>query len=58
VFEKTLEFKNAIFLLWQVTIFVLQQILPKAQVWAITKTITSTLNHVVSACVMNQSKGH
>jgi hypothetical protein len=32
--------------------------MPKAQVQAIAKAITSTLNHVVSACVMNQSRGH
>ncbi len=32
--------------------------MPKAQVRAIAKAITSTLNHVVYACVMNQSRGH
>ncbi len=36
----------------------LQQQVPKAQVWAIAKAITSCLNFVVSACVMNQSKWH
>jgi hypothetical protein len=37
---------------------VLQQKIPKAQVWALTKLIISCLNHVVLACVMNQSRGH
>jgi hypothetical protein len=27
-------------------------------VWAIVENIITYLNHVVSACVMNQSKGH
>ncbi len=26
--------------------------------WAIVQVVTSYLNHVVSACVMNQSRGH
>jgi hypothetical protein len=45
-------------LLWQKKSIVLQQRLPKAQVWAIDEVITSTLNPVVLACVMNYSKGH
>jgi len=36
----------------------LQQRVPKAQVWVVAKVVTSCLNLVVSACVMNQSKGH
>jgi hypothetical protein len=31
---------------------------PKAQVWVLIKAIISFLNHVVLACVMNQSRGH
>jgi len=27
-------------------------------VWAIAKAITSTLNHVISTCVMNHNRGH
>ncbi len=59
MFEKTLEFMNAIFLCYGMQKFVvLHQIIPKAQVWAIAEAITSTLNHVVLACVMIQRKGH
>jgi hypothetical protein len=36
----------------------LQQKIFKAQVWAISTTITHSLNFVVMACVLNQSKGH
>jgi hypothetical protein len=36
----------------------LQQKMSKAQVWAIVKVITSCLNSIVSACVMNQSRSH
>ncbi len=37
---------------------ILQQWVPKAQVWAIAKAIISYLNFVVSACVMNRSRGN
>lgn len=36
----------------------LQQRMPKAQVWAVTKVVTSCLNYIVSTCVMNHSRGH
>jgi hypothetical protein len=36
------------------TSMVLQQRVLKAQVWVITETITSILNHVILVCVMNQ----
>jgi len=35
----------------------LQQI-PKAQMWTIVETVITSLNPVVIACVLNQSKGH
>jgi hypothetical protein len=56
MFEKTLEFKQAIITCYkgQKTI-VLQQKVVKAQVWVVAKVITSTLNHVVTTCVINQS---
>ncbi len=31
---------------------------PKVEVWAIIEALTSVLNHVVIAFVMNQSQGH
>jgi len=31
---------------------------PKAQIWVLIKAIIYFLNHVVLACVMNQSRGH
>ncbi len=37
---------------------VLQQRVPKIQVWIVVKVTTSCLNFVVSTCVMNESKGH
>jgi hypothetical protein len=37
---------------------ILQQKIPKAQVWVLTKVIISCLNHVVLTYVMNQSRGH
>jgi hypothetical protein len=59
MFEETFEFKNSIILCYGKQKFVvLQQIVPKAQVWAIVEAITSTLNLVVFACLMNQSRGH
>ncbi len=60
MFEKTFHFLNAIILCYgrQNCIF-FQQKIPEAQVWAIIKVITFTLNFVISAhCVMNQRKGH
>jgi hypothetical protein len=59
MFEKTLEFKQTIITCYkrQKTI-ALQQKVVKAQTWVVTKVITSTLNHVVTTCVMNQSHGH
>ncbi len=45
-------------MLWQKKSIVLQQRLLKAQVWAIDELITSTLNPIILACVMNYSKGH
>jgi hypothetical protein len=59
MFTETLKFKNAIILCYdKQKSIVLQQIIPKAQVWAIDEVITSTLNHVVATCVMNKSRGH
>jgi hypothetical protein len=56
MFEETLEFKNAIILCYgrQKSIALQQRVL-NAQVWAIAKAITSTLNLVISAYVMNQT---
>jgi len=52
MFEKTLEFKKTIITCYgrQNTI-TLQQRIPKAQVWAIVKVVTSCLNPMVMACV-------
>jgi hypothetical protein len=59
MFEETLEFKNAIILCYGMQKSIaLQQIVPKARVWAIVEAITFTLNLIVFACVMNQSRGH
>jgi hypothetical protein len=54
MFEETLEFKQTIITCYgrQNTI-TLQQKIPKAQVWAIVKVVTSCLNPMVMACVMN-----
>jgi len=59
MFEETLEFMNAIILCYGMQkSVVLHEIILKAQVWAIVEVITSTLNHFVSTCVMNKSRGH
>ncbi len=59
MFQETLKFKNAIILCYnKQKSIVLQQKVLKAQVWTIAEVIASTLNHVVCACVMNQSRGH
>jgi hypothetical protein len=59
MFEKILEFKNAIiFRYGKQKCIVLQQIVPKAEAWAITKIIIFTLNLVVLTCAMNLSMGH
>jgi hypothetical protein len=59
MFEKILEFKNAIlFCYGKQKFIVLQQIVLKAQAWAVTEVIISTLNLVVLTCVMNLSMGH
>jgi hypothetical protein len=56
MFEKILEFKKAIILCYgQQKTIVLQQKVPKVETWAIAKTLTSILNKVVIACVINQS---
>jgi hypothetical protein len=54
MFEEVLEFKQAILLCYgQQKTIVLQQKVPKVEVWAIAKTFASFLNKV--AYVMNQS---
>jgi hypothetical protein len=59
MFEKTLDFENAIIHCYgKQKCIALKRIISKAQVLAIVEAITSTLNHVVSTCVMNQSRGH
>ncbi len=56
MFGKILEFKKAIILCYgQQKTIVLQQMVPKVETWAIAKTLTSILNKVVIACVINQS---
>jgi len=58
MFGKTLEFKAANLLCYgKQKILSLQQI-PKAQMWTIVETVITSLNPVVIACVLNQSKGH
>ncbi len=57
--EETFEFNNAIIICYCMhKCVVLQQKVHKAQVWAIVEAITFILNHVVFACVINQSTGH
>jgi hypothetical protein len=57
--EETLEFKRAIITCYgRQKIVTIQQKVLKAQMWAIVKVVTSCLNLVVIACVMNQSHGH
>jgi hypothetical protein len=59
MFEKTLEFKNAIILCYGKQKFVaLQQKIPKSQVWVIVEAITFTLNPVIFTCVTNHNRGH
>jgi hypothetical protein len=59
IFEKTIDFKNAIiFCYGRQRRIALKLIILKAQVWAIVEAVTSTLNLVIFACVMNQSRGH
>ncbi len=58
MFGKTLEFKATNLLCYgKQKILSLQQI-PKAQMWTIVETVITSLNPVVIACVLNQSKGH
>jgi hypothetical protein len=59
VLEKPFEFKNAIFFCCdKKQSIVLQQRLPKAEMWAIVEIATFTLNPIRLACMMNQSRGH
>jgi len=59
MFEKTLEFKNAIILCYgRKKIVVLEHKVFKAQVWVVAKVVTFAFNHVVFTCVLNQSRGH
>jgi hypothetical protein len=56
MFEEIFEFKNAIILYYgRKKSMALQHRVLKAQVWAMAKAITSSLNLVVSTCVLNQS---
>jgi len=56
MFEKTLESKQAIITCYEMQkTIALQQKVPKAQVWAIVKVVTSTCGNT---CVINQSHGH
>jgi len=54
MFEEALEFKQVI-ITWygRQKIVTLQQKVPKAQVWPIAEVVTSCMNPVVMACVMN-----
>jgi hypothetical protein len=59
VLEKPLEFKNAIFFCCdKKQSIVLQQRLPKVEMWAIVEIATFALNPIGLACVMNQSRVH
>jgi hypothetical protein len=60
MFEKTLVFNQAIIIYYrrQKNIILQHNVVPKAQMWAITKVITSCLNLMVLACVMNQFHSH
>jgi hypothetical protein len=59
MFEKTLEFKQAIMLCYnKQKTSTLQPIIFKAQVWAIMEIVIHFLNHVVMTCVMNRSRNH
>ncbi len=59
MFKETIEFKNAIIICYGGQKFIiLQQRIPKAQMWVIVEVIIYMLNPIVSTCVMNQSKGH
>jgi hypothetical protein len=54
MFEETFKFKQAIITYYgKQKIVTLQQRVPKAQVWAIVKVVTSCLIPIVTACVMN-----
>jgi len=54
MFEKIFEFKNSIILYYgRKKSMGLQHRILKAQVWAIAEVVTSTLNLVVSTCVLN-----
>jgi hypothetical protein len=55
MFKETFEFKNAIiFCYGRQKSIAIQQIVPKAQVWAIFEAVTSILKLVVFTCVMNK----
>jgi hypothetical protein len=59
MFKETLKFNQTISIYYgKQKIIASQQKVLKAQLWAIIKAITSCLNHVVMACVVNQSCGH
>jgi hypothetical protein len=59
MFEEVLKFKEAINLCygWH-KIIVLQQKVPKVEVWAIAEAFPFVLNRVVITYVMNQSRRH
>jgi hypothetical protein len=59
IFKECLQFKEAIDICYaRQKVVALQQRMSKTQVWVIVEAITSCLNSIVSACVMNQSKSH
>jgi hypothetical protein len=59
VLEKPLEFKNAIFFCCdKKQSIILQQRLPKAEMWVVVEIATFTLNPIGLPCVMNQSRDH
>jgi hypothetical protein len=58
MFKEIIEFKNAIIICYGKKFFVvLQQWIPKAQMWVIVEAIIYMLNPIVSSCVMNQNRG-
>ena len=58
MFEDAIRFWSAINLCYSRQNVALQARVPSWQTWAITNALVNTLSMVVSACVLNQSRGH
>ena len=58
MFQQALQFRATISLCYSRQTMALQNRVPLGQTWAVVEAISSTLSPVVSACVLNQSRGY